>query len=388
MPYSDYPQSAVNNAKRALKHKEENGSSCGTRVGWERANQIARKERLSVSTIKRTYSFLSRAKVYDQGKYFDEDGNEICGSIMYDAWGGDSMRAWAKRKIDNLPESERNMNNNINTTELNERHIIDVVETEDSYIIEYAKPDNGEIEQEDGDSVENVDGEEIENGYKKPKEMRTEKDANIQRNQVSYKNRRVSGYGIVFNSDSLPLVVHDRSVGFVKVYERITRESLAEADMGDVIAAFNHNFEKLMGRTTSNTLQLSIDDKGVFYSFEAPNTQAGNDLLTHLERKEITGSSFTFTIDAEEGYDIVERKDGSLEATPRRITKIYEMGPVINPAYPMTTAENRSKGLFDAVQSHLSRKDVEINDVEKRKEENLIAAKQKAELELFLIENM
>ena len=64
------------------------------------------------------------------------------------------------------------------------------------------------------------------------------------------------------------------------------------------------------------------------------------------------------------------------------------MGPVINPAYPMTTAENRSKGLFDAVQSHLSRKDVEINDVEKRKEENLIAAKQKAELELFLIENM
>ena len=53
-------------------------------------------------------------------------------------------------------------------------------------------------------------------------------------------------------------------------------------------------------------------------------------MLTHLERKEITGSSFTFTIDAEEGYDIVERKDGSLEATPRRITKIYEMGPVIN----------------------------------------------------------
>jgi hypothetical protein len=54
----------------------------------------------------------------------------------------------------------------------------------------------------------------------------------------------------------------------------------------------------------------------------------------------------------------------------------------------MTTAENRSKGLFDAVQSHLSRKDEVIKDVEKRKEENLIAAKQKAELELFLIENM
>jgi HK97 family phage prohead protease len=197
----------------------------------------------------------------------------------------------------------------------------------------------------------------------------------------------VSGYGIVFNSDSLPLVIHDRSNGFVKVYERITRESIQEADMTDVIAAFNHNFEKLMGRTTSNTLQLSIDDKGVFYSFEAPPTQAGDDLLTHLQRKEISGSSFTFTIDAEEGYDIIERGDGSLEATPKRITKIYEMGPVINPAYPMTTAENRSQGLFDAVTSHLNRKVEEDNQLEERKQDDAELLKAKAELELFVIEN-
>ena len=108
MPYNDYPDAAVNNAKRALKHKEENGSDCGTAVGWTRANQIANRENLSVDTIKRTYSFLERAKVYDQGKYFDENDNEICGSIMYDAWGGDSMRTWAERKLNNLPENERN----------------------------------------------------------------------------------------------------------------------------------------------------------------------------------------------------------------------------------------------------------------------------------------
>ena len=107
MPYNDYPKAAVNNAKRAIKHKEENGSDCGTTVGWIRAGQISRKEKLSVDTIKRTFSFLSRAKTYDQGKYTDENGNEICGSIMYDAWGGDAMRDWAERKIKNLPESER-----------------------------------------------------------------------------------------------------------------------------------------------------------------------------------------------------------------------------------------------------------------------------------------
>ena len=98
MTYADYPDTAKNNARRALDHKK-NGSNCGTRVGWLRANQIANGEGLSEDTVQRTYSFLSRAEVYDQGKYFDEDGNEICGSIMYDAWGGSAMRDWAEAKF-------------------------------------------------------------------------------------------------------------------------------------------------------------------------------------------------------------------------------------------------------------------------------------------------
>ena len=99
MTYADYPDTAKNNAKKALKHKQDNGSSCGTRVGWLRANQIANGEGLSEDTVQRTYSFLSRAEVYDQGKYFDEDGAEVCGSIMYDAWGGSAMKDWAETKF-------------------------------------------------------------------------------------------------------------------------------------------------------------------------------------------------------------------------------------------------------------------------------------------------
>jgi len=99
MTYADYPDTAKNNARKALNHKKDNGSSCGTRVGWLRANQIANGEGLSKDTVQRTYSFLSRAETYDQGKYFDEDGNEICGSIMYDAWGGSAMRDWAEAKF-------------------------------------------------------------------------------------------------------------------------------------------------------------------------------------------------------------------------------------------------------------------------------------------------
>ena len=99
MTYADYPDTAKNNARKALNHKKDNGSSCGTRVGWLRANQIANGEGLSEDTVQRTYSFLSRAETYDQGKYTDEDGNEICGSIMYDAWGGSAMRDWAEAKF-------------------------------------------------------------------------------------------------------------------------------------------------------------------------------------------------------------------------------------------------------------------------------------------------
>ena len=102
--YNDYPQSAVRAAKKALKHKEENGSDCGTRVGWFRASQIANKEGLDLSEIKRTFSFLSRAEVYNQGKFTDEDGKEICGSVMYAAWGGETMKGWAERKINELQE--------------------------------------------------------------------------------------------------------------------------------------------------------------------------------------------------------------------------------------------------------------------------------------------
>ena len=96
---NDYPQSAVNAAKKALKFRDENNIDCGTLVGWARANQIAQKKNLSMTTIKRTYSFLSRAKTYDRGRYTDEDGKPLCGSIMYDAWGGDSMLRWAKSKL-------------------------------------------------------------------------------------------------------------------------------------------------------------------------------------------------------------------------------------------------------------------------------------------------
>ena len=91
--YTDYPQSATNNAKKAIKYKEENGSDCGTRVGWTRARQLADKKPISRDTIARMASF----KRHQQNK--DVPYSEGCGGIMWDAWGGASGINWAINKL-------------------------------------------------------------------------------------------------------------------------------------------------------------------------------------------------------------------------------------------------------------------------------------------------
>ena len=95
--YSDYPDAVKNNAQNALDWAEENGwGSCGTPVGKQRANQLAKGEPISVETIRRMYSFLSRHKENAETSKGYGDG---CGQLMYDAWGGASALSWAESKL-------------------------------------------------------------------------------------------------------------------------------------------------------------------------------------------------------------------------------------------------------------------------------------------------
>ncbi len=97
--YTDYPQGATNNAKRALKWVEENGwGSCGEATGKNRANQLANREPISRDTIARMASF----KRHQQHK--DVAYSEGCGGLMWDAWGGSAGVNWASRKLKQLEE--------------------------------------------------------------------------------------------------------------------------------------------------------------------------------------------------------------------------------------------------------------------------------------------
>jgi len=102
-------------AKRALRWKEEGkATGAGTQVGWTRAGQLARGETLSLSTVKRMYSFFSRHEVDKKGKDFYNTSNPSNGRIMWDAWGGDAGFSWS-RKIVNR---EKNMKKDLSTQDL------------------------------------------------------------------------------------------------------------------------------------------------------------------------------------------------------------------------------------------------------------------------------
>jgi hypothetical protein len=95
--FTDYPESASNNAKRALKWVMDNGwGDCGTNVGKARAHQLANKEPISEETVKRMASF----RRHQQNK--DVPYTKGCGGLMWDAWGGESGISWAENKVKQL----------------------------------------------------------------------------------------------------------------------------------------------------------------------------------------------------------------------------------------------------------------------------------------------
>jgi hypothetical protein len=83
-------------AKRGLKLREESSPSNrgGTAVGLARARQFANRENVSLDTVKRTYSFLSRARVYYK------PGENTPGTQAYLLWGGPAGLTWAKNILD------------------------------------------------------------------------------------------------------------------------------------------------------------------------------------------------------------------------------------------------------------------------------------------------
>ena len=109
--YSDYPQGVRNNAKKGIELNEKQNNKCATQVGKVRATQLAKGEPISVETIKRMYSYLSRAE-----EYYDPNSTTECGTISYLLWGGLEGKNWSRNKLRELGLLEENQQPSISSS--------------------------------------------------------------------------------------------------------------------------------------------------------------------------------------------------------------------------------------------------------------------------------
>lgn len=108
----------------------------------------------------------------------------------------------------------------------------------------------------------------------------------------------------------------------------------------DVRALFNHDPNIILGRNKSGTLQLSEDEKGLRIELDPPDTQAARDLMVLMERGDVTQMSFAFSVRAN-GQNWGEDGEGRAIRTLTDL-RLYDVSPVVYPAYPETDVALRS----------------------------------------------
>lgn len=170
----------------------------------------------------------------------------------------------------------------------------------------------------------------------------------------------VRGYAAVFNSNSEDLG------GFI---ERIDPKFFNGVLDQDVRALYNHKEDFVLGRTTSGTLQIGVDDKGLWYEYEDPDTTFSRDLLKSMKRGDVSQSSFGFTV-AEDSW---EERGGKTYRTLLKAERLFDVSPVSFPAYPDTSVAMRKLNEIKTTeQKELIDEDKKQRQIELDKIERLI----------------
>lgn len=156
---------------------------------------------------------------------------------------------------------------------------------------------------------------------------------------VGEDSRNVEGYALLFNADSTPMGWGGDWV------EKIAPGALDEVlERSDVLCVLNHDESRgvlARWRKGPGSLKLEVDEKGLRYSFEAPNTVLGDELLEGIRRGDISASSFAFTVEDDEW---IQRDSNTYERVIKRFGLLYDVSPVYRPAYEDTSVAVRSLG--------------------------------------------
>lgn len=168
----------------------------------------------------------------------------------------------------------------------------------------------------------------------------------------------LDGYGVVFNSESRDIG------GFVEVIDPgafvTTGDDVRSIDLavnGRVLARFNHDSNGLLGTSDAGTLRLFVDDTGVRYEIDLPDTQLGRDLAVLAARGDLRFSSFAFRR-LPDGYEWRENAAGQLVHVVTRAT-LVDVAPVADPAYWESSTGLRSAEDLDAIRASIKTADTE-----------------------------
>lgn len=139
----------------------------------------------------------------------------------------------------------------------------------------------------------------------------------------------------------------------------------------DVRALFNHDPNHILGRTASGTLRMSLDDVGLVYEVDLPDTDMAETVSCAVQRGDVTQSSFAFIV---KEATWTEREDGTWLRTITSLSRLYDVSPVTYPAYPDATVGMRSAMVAE------QRKLRDTNLLDERRQSSAAAAAQAAEV--------
>jgi HK97 family phage prohead protease len=158
----------------------------------------------------------------------------------------------------------------------------------------------------------------------KDKEIRSLTQTIEVRSDEDEQSNAITGYALKFNRWSEDLG------GFKEI---ISPEALNGTDMSDVRALIDHNSSSIIGRTTAGSLSLEVDDIGLKFRCEMPNTTYAKDLMENLRNGNINQCSFAFSVDDDGDEFRYDENTDMFSRTIKKIRQLFDVSVVTYPAY-------------------------------------------------------
>ena len=141
----------------------------------------------------------------------------------------------------------------------------------------------------------------------------------------------VEGYAIIFDTLS------DDLGGFKEI---ISPTALSQVDVTDVKCLINHDYNQIVGRTLANTLELTVDDKGLYFKCHLPNTSYARDIYENIKAGNVNQCSFFYTLPSNDSTARTwQNIDNEYVQTINKIDELIEVSIVTVTAYKETSVE-------------------------------------------------